>query len=180
VYGYGIDQELEVLSTKAVFYKPDLVVLGYSIRDIALSVTPAMFFKKFRITHIFEDNNDLITLSNIQRMYEDRTLVANLLAKLKEFSKVCDERNIRLIVCVFPIIIDCQTYPFMSVHKMLGNFCKEMNIECLDLLEEYCTHHYSALRETEKDFIHPNYEGQKIAAIKLWKEILATRSHSTQ
>ena len=180
VYGYGIDQELEVLRKKTVSYHPDVVVLGYSIRDITLFDTPATFFRTFCITHLFEDNSDLITLSRIQDMYRDRTLVVNLLAKLHECKKVCDEHNIRLVVCIFPTITDFKTYPFMSIHKMLRYFCRELNIEYVDLLQEYSGYHYSALRETEQDLIHPNSRGQKIAAMSLCKEILATKSHSTQ
>jgi len=49
VYSDGIDQEFEVLRTKAILYHPDIMILGYGICDITSSKAPAIFLESLSL-----------------------------------------------------------------------------------------------------------------------------------
>jgi len=77
---------------------------------------------------------------------------------------VCAQRGVRLLVAVFPMIsVLGPEYPYTRLHAMVGSFCADNGIECVDLLERFRGRDDRSLWVHPTDQ-HPNDEGQRIIA----------------
>jgi hypothetical protein len=91
--------------------------------------------------------------------------------RLNQIKKWCDERNAKLIVVVFPFMVDFRDYAFEDAHRVLMDSFKSMNVPALDLLPVYRKVNGDSLVVGAFD-AHPNETANRIAAEEIWSKLL--------
>jgi hypothetical protein len=88
-------------------------------------------------------------------------------AALLELRTLCEERDIRLIVVVTPVLRDLNDYDYQPLHGWVGELCAHLDIELLDTLPAFQQAGYRTPRPPPgepPDVAHPTPEGHRIVA----------------
>jgi hypothetical protein len=91
---------------------------------------------------------------------------------LLEMKRLCDERNIRLVVTIIPAMTKFTDshYPLKAYHTAVTRFCRTHSIDCFDLLPSFWGLDGTQLWISPTDG-HPNAEGHRIMAAALSKHL---------
>jgi lysophospholipase L1-like esterase len=92
---------------------------------------------------------------------ESREKVTAAFDKLEKMSR---ENGFRVVVVVWPLLIDYEDYRYRSVHDWVVSEAQARGFESLDLLAVYSEHSFRNLQVTSEDHVHPNAKGHALAA----------------
>jgi lysophospholipase L1-like esterase len=132
VIGYGMWQYLEVLRRKVIPYKPDLVILGIFIDDIATSISPHKNMENLPGTNPFaKDASDLINRSYLWNFFENWNTIFETKYRYRrgyEYLKGIEERK----KATGP------AHPETNWHKiMYGKLPKQTYLDFAQTLDEF-------------------------------------------
>lgn len=188
VPGYGTAQEYELLKVKGLNYDPNLIILGYTLNDpmefnckINLLNIPIgcrlkglllqskfLFFVRRSIRNLFpEDDKRHVTSLGLD---EKKWLRA---AKpFEDLSRVSKEKNIPVLIVIFPLLKDFNNYQWLNVHSKIKNISETQGFYVLDMYDYYKDYKSEDLQINEKDIYHPNKQGHEIAADAIFKTLI--------
>lgn len=93
---------------------------------------------------------------------------------LKDFKSFCDQKNIKFLLTVFPLLIN---QPFEDRDQWIYNISNTIDVEAIYLLPIYQKHHHDlrTLRcgVDSIDHLHPNETGHMLAANEIYKKMLS-------
>ncbi len=189
VIGYTVFQYEEVLKTKVLKYKPDIVLISFYINDFiytpinfnkdgnnllvvnyfpgTLLDTPLNWFlykhsKIYRL--LYRRIVETIVFRNYKNEGPYNYLLLNFREKgyksISQINNIANTNNITLLFIVFPTITDKENYEFICIHEELKNYLVKSNISYIDVLEIYSLNNHTSFLNV--DDIHPNRLGHKI------------------
>jgi hypothetical protein len=91
--------------------------------------------------------------------------------RLDQIKNWCDERKAKLVVVVFPFMVDFRNYAFESAHHTLTSKFASMKVPVADLLPVYRKLNGDSLVVGAFD-AHPNETAHRIAAEEAWARLL--------
>lgn len=107
----------------------------------------------------------------IWRNEENRAKITAAFERLRTLSR---NHGFKVIVLVWPLVIDYGHYRFRPVHEWTIEQAAAKGFATIDLLPVYSTQPFRTLQVTSEDYVHPNAKGHKMAAAEFVKWI--TRS----
>ena len=155
VSGYGADQELEVVKSKGLQFRPDCIVIAYCINDHRIGAdaglwrhftrgrTRTLDFIKLKWMQVKEN---LSEKNMMERSYED-------LAALSE------ETGIAVLATIFPHVFD--TKPNTAIEA----YCRGLGLLTVDLFHAY--NRVGVKDALLHDGLHPSPLGHEIAGQEL-------------
>lgn len=187
VSGYNTQQEVETLKDRGLRYRPDLVLLAYSLNDrermdgdilktlleaershgtSAARVNPYLVrsalyrFCKYRV---------LAPPPARAEAASDRQLAAlsgdTVAASFAELARVSRENRFEVLVAVFPRLVrDFQRYRFGDQHRFVAELTERHGFHRLDLLDPFACCREAADEPIAADNLHPSAYGHRCAA----------------
>ena len=155
VPGYTTRQELAQLERFSPVVRPHVVVVAYMLNDVmseeeAQAELQNLFFERMDMTgggtpsalvnlisYRFRNRLHGGRMNDMYRSYytgdrrEEWERTARAFAEMAEH---CKERDIHLVVAVYPFLHEFDSYPYRDVHDMIVRTCKELGIDVIDLL----------------------------------------------
>ncbi len=158
-------QERDLLLHRGLRYDPDLVILHFVLNDVEKSAED-LFLRRPKVEftedyiEIFNTPDALSRISRLwgwgrQRVLGKLRAEAYIQACLESFerdggkwaqcrdaladiARICRERDLPLLVVIFPFFIDLdRDYPFQPIHDTVRGFCQSQGIPVLDLREAF-------------------------------------------
>ena len=105
------------------------------------------------------------------RNEKNRARVTTAFQKLRALSR---DHDFKVIVLVWPMVIDYSDYQFRSVHEWIIEQATANEFAAIDLLPVYATRPFRTLQVTSEDYVHPNVIGHKMAAAEFVKWMART------
>lgn len=192
--GWNTADEYEWFVRGGVQYEPDVVVVGFCLNDAeedhyALArLLPEnierkfawsyfYFFLKYRV-HLLKVKLGLTPgyTEYILSLYEQDSFAWKKAKRaLRMIADAARERGARVLVAVFPIVSDWETYPFTPVHEEVMTFCESRGIPAIDVLDAFRISPlpWEALRVGPADR-HPSAAGHRIIANEIGSAIEPT------
>lgn len=75
------------------------------------------------------------------------------------------ERNIPVVVVIFPVMYDFKTYKWEWIHERVKQEAKRHSFQVVDLLDDFKQYPVDSVRVERGDFVHPNGLGHRLAAV---------------
>ena len=199
VRGYNTVQECQVLRFLGMSYEPDLVILHFVLNDVERTEELFLPRPKIEFTEEFVriyDQPDALSHYSffwgwarqtflkgvtsrlylrqcLQSFHEDDGKWEQCRQALSEMQKLCDDRNVPLLVVIFPFFHNLDgDYPFQPIHDVVSAFCQTRNIHVLDLRDYYGAYRGEELWVHPTDQ-HPNEIAHEIAARAVAKYLAA-------
>ena len=92
---------------------------------------------------------------------------------LIKMDQISQGNNAKFLLVLWPDIQDLNNYQYEELHGIILNFCKETNLDCIDLLEDYKKYADIPMGTgPEKKDAHPDKLGHKIMADAIYKKIV--------
>ena len=198
----GLDtrRELERLKNEGLKLSPDMVILGYCLNDPSsdsgitqwreeeqkekikvlfnnktlLRVSHLYWFLKVKAETIYF-NTRIFTRTFLKLYNKDSKDWKNFEHSFDEICKTTKERDIPTLVVIFPYFYQLnKNYPFSKAHLMVRRLCDKDNVKVLDLFSFYEGIPDKSLwvKTTIPVNTHPNAKAHRIAAEKIFKEII--------
>lgn len=193
--GKDTQDELEIIRGKVLKYEPDIIMIGYLLNDLKnvdtnlrlpkkhLTVIPFLgfwlsnIFYSYTILEIkvnkalinlgFRESTEEITLkefeSEVNKEYNAKLL--------EEIGAIAKERDIKVVLIIFPIIYKLDNYPFIEINNFLTKVGNENGFYVINLLENYQAYEESELIVSKYD-LHPNELGHKISAESILEKLI--------
>ena len=156
--------------------QPDLVVVGFCLNDMGndndvpmlsyQGVTtvgcPVALVDQF-LTY-FENRRLMATPADFAAVVQKRPETWNATQQaLRNLQRILAEKKVPLVVAVIPMVsqLDQVPGPYDELHRMVGAFCAEAGIRCVDLKSVLAGRHDVDLWVHPTDQ-HPNHLGQKL------------------
>jgi lysophospholipase L1-like esterase len=92
----------------------------------------------------------------------------------EEFSRIAARDGVSVLVVVFPLLTDFESYEFVAVHEQIGNEARERGFEVLDLHERFRGQDVRRVRQSERDTVHPNSAGHRSIAQWIHEHLVAS------
>ncbi len=182
--GWNTADEFEWFVRQGVQYEPDIVVVGFCLNDaegdhytlarlLPESVEQRFawsyfyFFLKYRV-HLLKVKLGLTPgyTEYILSLYAPDSFAWKKSKRaLRMIADTARERGARVLVAVFPIVSEWETYPFTPVHEEVMAFCESRGIPAIDVLGSFRTSplRWEKLRVGPADR-HPSAAGHRIIA----------------
>ena len=181
VSGWGTRAEICYLKNMAMKFSPDLILVAYVLNDAdyagKLDVWEE-FIRQYeksslRFSYLFS----YTYAKTAQRLYV-KSYVENMtnfsiketykwtfsFRQLDQGKKLADSHGVQFAVIILPFMYDLtHSHPFLPIHHMIEEHCKQSNIPVYDLLPVFIGHDYVQLWVHSSD-PHPNEKGHKIIA----------------
>lgn len=198
VPGAGTEQEVGIFRDY-LKYSPDVVLVGFHLNDVEgprhaimsyclyepflpgiigrglRNVSYFYYFLETRYNRLLERLKWKMNYKEYMLdLYSDKSK-DEWLAFDKNIQYLTDEtrkRNIKLVICVFPIVADWKESPFKKMHKRIDDYFPQKGILAMDLLPYYEKIDYKKLLFSDYDS-HPNELGHKIAAEEIYAFLTA-------
>jgi len=174
--GYNTKMEVELLKQKGLKYNPDLIILNYYINDPELPRKPSITFyylQKNLYTYAFfwdKFSNLLLRLKNESYLNYYSQLYGNsyegrqvMLQSIGELAKIAHEKNIKLLIVVYPEFHNFKNYEFDYATNLVRNASASNSAYFLDLLPYFKKVNPESVWVSYED-AHPNALGHSIAA----------------
>ena len=170
VSGYSTQQEVELYRVRSSRFHPDLVLVGYCLNDYEESSVEGQAFRRlyydifshsYALERIQHAAHGLLG-SRLERATWDREKQFDLHEQFELLRSYCGDR--RLVVVIFPGLIDFRGYPLMDEHERVVDALRGVDCEILDLLVPFSHFDAEALQLDPRDRTHPNVLGNRIAA----------------
>ena len=189
VSGYNTQQEVELFKEKGLQYRPDLVLVAYSLTDrermdgdilktlleaeqqkggSANRANPwlvkSALYRFFRY-RVLAPRRPEATDAALRR-YQDLVSADTVAESFGELSRLSREHGFRVVVAIFPRIVRrFSRYRFGDQHEHVRGLCAQHGFTCLDLLQPFVR-----CREAQPatplgaDHYHPSAYGHRCAA----------------
>lgn len=187
VPAFSTRAELEFFRVTARQFKPDVVVVAYVMNDpleprtmlAALAehnrragaferfvrYSQVMAWVRMKWEHI---TADLQEMENYESIYDPQSDTwQEVVHAFQGFQAYAAEDGFELLAVVFPALTDYENYPLAPYHEQLLAMLESQGIAYLDLLPAYSKLDAAALRFHDRDAVHPNALGHRIAAEQL-------------
>ena len=175
--------EANYLEQVGVKFKPDLILIGYVLNDGEHDAGLHVWnnFRKEYDAQAYQTSYLLsFVYATAKRLINGRRYVAEMadsivskperakwetsFSYLSKVKKIADLKGARFAVVIFPFMYELNDgYPFLKIHQMIAEHCRQNGIEVLDLLDAYKGQYFFDLWTHQSDQ-HPNEKGHKIAA----------------
>jgi lysophospholipase L1-like esterase len=166
VGNYNTVMEVSWFLSKGITYEPDIVVLNYFVNDAEL--TPARrggVLRESSAAYVFLASR----FDTVRRRYIGgdwlnyyRALYASdapgwalTQESIRALAKVCQERNIKLVIASYPELHELTPYPLSIVTRALAALAKDLGVLFVDLLPSVADEIPQTLWVTPDD-AHPN------------------------
>ena len=87
-----------------------------------------------------------------------------VLAGLDKLERLKRDSNFRVVVMIWPLIMDFDKYEFTAIHSWILSETEKRGFFAIDLLPYFSKLHFRDLQVTAEDNVHPNASGHHIAA----------------
>lgn len=183
---YNTSMEVELFKLKGIQLDPDLVILAYFVNDA--EPTPAvttsleysiikhsyliafLFDRYIKIKAVLDANYDWRAYYSGLYKKEAEGLSSTELA-IRELSKLCTQRKIKLLVVNIPELRMLKHYPFRSATAYIHSLAERENIPFLDLLPEFVNEDPISLWVSPED-PHANSKANAIMAQAIFRKIM--------
>lgn len=171
-------------------FAPDLVLVGFCLND--MGPVPMLSYPTVPRSPVLGGLSHLLDeivrgLRQRAARNEDRSALLQYLEMAREFEQwkaaqkglqemqhLTAAHGVPMAVVVFPMLTELERLPFASLHAIVGEFCAQSGIRCLDLQdafaglvdEEFWVH------PTDQ---HPNHVATRIIADRIHDYLLAER-----
>lgn len=185
VPGYNTIQEMLSLKDIGLAYRPDLVILNFVLNDAEpmqqlarpsqhLPLWVRRVLKRsdlFQLFYISWEQGAFFTRPAVFREVDNHRELAegdpgwnDAKAALAELGRICAEHDARLLVVVWPTLVDLTAdYPHRGKHQLVVSACEKLGIPALDLLPTFEGHDPSILWAARTDH-HPDAAAFRMAA----------------
>jgi lysophospholipase L1-like esterase len=92
----------------------------------------------------------------------------------EEFSRIAARDGVSVLVVVFPLLTDFESYAFVAVHEQIGDEARKRGFEVLDLYERFRGQDARRFRRSERDTVHPNSAGHRSIAQWIHEHLVAS------
>ena len=195
VSGYNTQQEVETLKDRGLAYRPDLVLVAYSLNDrervdgnilktlleterqsgtSANRVNPYLVksalyrFAKYRVLAPPPEQVEAASEKELAALSGDT--VASSLADLAQISR---KNDFPVLVAVFPRLVrDFRRYRFGDQHEFVAGLCEKNGFHRIDLLETFVRCREASDQPIGEDNAHPSAYGHRCAAEAIAEAIL--------
>ncbi|MEO5954421.1 MAG: SGNH/GDSL hydrolase family protein [Nitrospiraceae bacterium] len=106
----------------------------------------------------------------------NRTKISTAFEKLEVLGH---EHNFRVVVLIWPLVIDYSDYKFREVHQWIAEQAASRRFASLDLLPVFSVQSFRSLQVTSEDYVHPNAKGHMLAAMEFVKWFTHASGSST-
>ncbi len=160
VGGYHAGQELELLRSEALRYKPDLIVVGYCTNDNQIGYDAGLW------RHFTRSGSRLWDFASLKWMqYRENHAEKPLVERSYEaMAALAAEHKVPLVVLLFPD----KGNPDGSMLKQQAELCQRLGLETVSLQEAFQA---AGMDTVITDMIHPNTKGHALAAEVLLKHL---------
>lgn len=186
VPNYNTYQELVYLKEEGLKYSPDLLIVGYYLNDAEIiDLTTYQQTKKDPMPRQIEYERDALLKKSYFYRFSKRR-IGNIAIKLKkvtpnyiknfngpgweiskksliEISSLAKQNNFKVILVIFPILVDLREYAFIEIHNLITATSKELGFYVIDMLDHFKYYKAGDLRVSIEDG-HINNLGHKITA----------------
>lgn len=188
VQAQGTIDELEYFGLRCNRFKPDIVTLGFFLNDAVDAAetirqndastrawSPSGLARFSHICEIFARKRHAEALQatyfqTIRESFESERWRQSK-AALREMRVVSEHFRFRFVIVVFPVLWGLDdNYPFEDIHQRIKTFCRDADIECIDLLETYRGRDAESLWVHPTD-PHPNEIAHKLAAQRIARHL---------
>ena len=169
------------LEREGVRFQPDLVIVGFCLND--MGDVPMLSYDVVRpqpvlgswllgeVVRSIAQRAELARPRDMSLAVEQHPEMWHATQTgLRRLHAVLEARHVPLLVAVFPMLSELgERYPYARLHAMVGDFCRDAGIPCLDLLPVFRGRDEQQLWAHETDQ-HPNDVGQHLiaTAIEAW------------
>jgi lysophospholipase L1-like esterase len=187
VSGYNTQQEVETLKDRGLRYRPDLVLLAYSLNDrermdgdILKTLLEAERGKGTSAARV----NPYLVRSAVYRFFKyrvlapppaqaeaasDRQLAAlsgdTVAGSFAELARVSRENHFEVLVAVFPRLVrDFRRYRFGDQHQFVADLSERNSFRRIDLLDTFARCREASDEPIAADNLHPTAYGHRCAA----------------
>lgn len=194
---YSLPEEMVMLKNKAVYYDPDIVIVGHVLNDLFLGnpghITVALEIKSsmtafksiipcaLRYIRILgQDRRYQAACSHPSalaaetlRDYRDKEKVALLQKALDQLKTLSQERGFRVIFVVIPVFVDFNDKELNAVNDIIIRECRLRQIPSVDLLSVFRKYNVADVKQDDGDIWHQNAKGNQIIAAQIYEKIIA-------
>ena len=110
----------------------------------------------------------------VARTYSDPNTWGIVSDSFEEFSKITAQDGISVLVVIFPLLTDFESYEFVAIHEQVGNEARKRGFEVLDLYEHFRGQDAGRFRQSEQDTVHPNSAGHRSIAQWIDEHLVAS------
>ncbi|MFC1514920.1 SGNH/GDSL hydrolase family protein [Candidatus Omnitrophota bacterium] len=202
VGGYNASQEARYFQVKGLPLKPDLLIIGFYINDIASYVRLLREDNYFKIIFL-EPNipyvldlpfNDFLFkrsylylminkgLSNFLMRIQRADLIKyrniaeeKAVDAYKMIGRLCRRNKIPVLVVIFPRLVEFSNYENTFQHEWIKRIAINNQWKYLDLLKVYRRYDVEYLKFAVDDDLHPNAVGHRIAADAIYEYLLESQ-----
>jgi len=194
ILGYGTTEEAELIKTKVMEYRPDMIILGYTLDDPVISPNPYLaektngscflygtdikvscmvnkfIFSSKMSTFILGKMSDVYfsIFDYYKILYGSKRKWENVVNGFSDISKVSKQNNIPIVVVIFPLMENMSNYKWESIHIMVEQEAEKEGFYVVDLLDYYKKYE---LPQLTLDELHTNKFGNEIAADAIYKKM---------
>lgn len=184
------------IKSDGVAFQPDAVIIGFCLNDMHVAI-PMLAYPKLgaeeawlggRSKLLYQVQSYLHKRKNLNDKTKDYAdLVDDQPAcwnankeALIEMKNFLDQKGIRFIVAVFPMMSGLKDhYPYHRCHQIVGDFCREQGIECVDVLDRFLGLDERGLWAHPNDQ-HPNGKGNRLIAEGIFEYLMANEEKPTR
>ena len=106
-------------------------------------------------------------------LYRNDAARGRVEAGFDALAEIARTRDIPMLVVVFPLLLDLQSYALAPIHEQLGAALEARSIASLDLMDVYRDQARDDPASLNVDPVHPSARGHRIAAVSILYALLA-------
>ena len=129
---------------------------------------------RLRVAAGNEQTAEYVRRDYFTRVHTDPRSWARVVQAFAELGASANERQLPVVVAIFPILHRLDDYPWASVHALIAAEAERNGFIVLDLLPSFRRHRAHELQVASADHVHPNTLGHRLAAEAL-RDLLAER-----
>jgi len=178
------DGYVDWIGSDGVDFEPDILIIGFCLNDLGnvpmLSYPPkpqeppwlggiSAMLNAVQMAQYLSDVRqhehppELLKQATTFFQIQNKEPVAKALAALTKIKNITSERNVRLLVAVFPMVTQLHHYPLEGLHRLITDHCDQQKIEWVDLLDRFAGKEEADLWVHPTDQ-HPNDVGHRFIA----------------
>ena len=168
VYGYSTKQELRLLETRGLKYKPDLIIVVYHLNDPDVAdAGQARYFTRSPIAIVQMIRDKIKSIDSSRRRaeyhhYIHKRYAQDIRRQFCQLGSISRNVNVPVLVVVLPLFSWKETrYPWLNIHLRLKKLCMDNGLLFLDLFTSFRRYRSN---ELSLNMWHPNKLGHRIIA----------------
>lgn len=176
VTGYGLHQKILMLQHRGLEWHPSLVILSYCLNDPLPAMNLVEYFRNGQSHRAWRSAEFVGSrlrfflhqygVDFYSEGHREGTATWQVVVQdFGELSELARKHQFGVLVVVFPLMVDTAAeYPWLGVHRRVGEVARRNGLTVVDLLEPYQVAGFANVRVDEP---HPNGVGHRIAAEKI-------------